>query len=828
MKIKLVAIGAEDIVDNNIKYILGLLWSIFRKLRDVQLGVSEESGASDEQQALLQWVRKMTEGYEGVEIKGFKDSWSDGLALCALCHRFDSNLIDYDSLKKENKEHNVKLAFEQAEKHIGIPSLLDVDEVVKGTPDERSAVFYISLFFHAFVANEEKLKILETQKKAVSSISELRSQLEIEQSANKELKSKFHLLEEESSKEKELRHKLEAQLSEEQKLRLKLEHDLEEKLQQLKLQELSQKANQLSLEEELQKLSLMLETEEREGKEASLKLKAELEAAAKAREELEAYKKKLEANGSNLLSQLQESEEIKKRLLSELEDLKKKIKQEMERRKKKTKAAVELEKENEALKRQAIVQGKARSGLEVLKRNLEEHIEDLFKWRELHSEGEDQKEEFNLDKVLAELAQKTFEEQLDNLNAKLQSENRNLQRIIRLKDAQHELRETVDKQGWLEMKGAAKQKEWKKQWFVLRGSQLTYYKSEDADRSAGSVPLAEAELQSVKAEDERQFLIGLKVQDRNIVLSATSKKERDAWRAVINGQLTHLKYLSALEKSPSKRPDTRLVNLFKSPKVTSVYLDGHDLKAEEMQALTSALTVHRDIDTISLVKAGLTDAEIKVLASNLKDVSFRVLKLGQNQITSAGVTSLLKALEKNEDLVEIHFNDNKIDDAGVEALVSLLNAKGSKLAVVNLSGNEIGDKGAAVFAESIGKSSATISNIQLAENNIGDAGADALAQLIKKKQTVVHVNLSGNNIGDAGAAALASSLSVSESISELDLSDNEIGNKGAVSLRSTIKASHVNTVNLSKNKRITGGDELSGLLGDGFVFPALSFSRQNN
>jgi len=217
MKIKLVAIGAEDIVDNNIKYILGLLWSIFRKLRDVQLGVSEESGASDEQQALLQWVRKMTEGYEGVEIKGFKDSWSDGLALCALCHRFDSNLIDYDSLKKENKEHNVKLAFEQAEKHIGIPSLLDVDEVVKGTPDERSAVFYISLFFHAFVANEEKLKILETQKKAVSSISELRSQLEIEQSANKELKSKFHLLEEESSKEKELRHKLEAQLSEEQK-----------------------------------------------------------------------------------------------------------------------------------------------------------------------------------------------------------------------------------------------------------------------------------------------------------------------------------------------------------------------------------------------------------------------------------------------------------------------------------------------------------------------------------------------------------------------------------------------------------------------------------
>jgi len=103
MKVKLVAIGAEDIVDNNIKYVLGLLWSVFRKLRDVQLGVSEESN-SDETQALLQWVRKMTEGYEGVEIKGFKDSWSDGLALCALCHRFDNTLIDYDGLKKKIKK----------------------------------------------------------------------------------------------------------------------------------------------------------------------------------------------------------------------------------------------------------------------------------------------------------------------------------------------------------------------------------------------------------------------------------------------------------------------------------------------------------------------------------------------------------------------------------------------------------------------------------------------------------------------------------------------------------------------------------------------------
>jgi len=635
MKVKLVAIGAEDIVDNNIKYVLGLLWSVFRKLRDVQLGVSEESGSNDEQAALLQWVKKMTEGYDGVEIKGFKDSWTDGLALCALCHRFDSNLLDYNALKKdkENAEHNVKLAFDTAEKHLGIPSLLDVQEVMAGNPDERSAVFYISLFFHAFASNEEKMK-------AVSNISALNSKLLTEQNAAKELKSKFQTLEEENQR-------LLKKLQEEEELRKKLQNELDEKANALRLQELTQRANQTSLEEKIQELQYLLASEQNEGAEAEKRYKADLEAALKAREELEQFRKKLEASGSNLLSQLQEAEESRKRLQSELEDLKKKIKQEMERRKRKSKVAVELEKELQALKRQAIVQGKARSGLEVLKRNLEEHLEDLFKWRELHQlEGEGDKEEFNLDKVLAELAQKSFEEQLDNLNAKLQAENRNLQRIIRLKDAQHELNETVDKQGWLEMKGAAKQKEWKKQWFVLRGAQLTYYKTEDADRSAGSVPLAEAEIQSVKPDDDRQHLIGLKVQDKTIILSATSKKERDAWRAVLNGQLTHLKYISALEKSPSKRPDLRLVNLFKSPKVTSVYLDGHELRTEEIKGLTETLAVHREVDTISLVKASLTDNEIKVLASNLKDISYRVLKLGQNQITSAGVSVLAKALEK--------------------------------------------------------------------------------------------------------------------------------------------------------------------------------------
>ena len=51
-------------------------------------------------------------------------------------------------------------AFDLAEKHLGIPKLLEPSEVSEGNVDERSLVLYISLYFHAFVAKEQQKGIL--------------------------------------------------------------------------------------------------------------------------------------------------------------------------------------------------------------------------------------------------------------------------------------------------------------------------------------------------------------------------------------------------------------------------------------------------------------------------------------------------------------------------------------------------------------------------------------------------------------------------------------------------------------------------------------------
>jgi len=99
--------------------------------------------------ALQIWCQRVTASYPEVKIVDMSSSWRDGLAFAAIIHHFRPNIIDFHSLKSENILENNRLAFEVAEEQLGIPSLLDPQDMVDSeVPDKFSVITYVSQFYH--------------------------------------------------------------------------------------------------------------------------------------------------------------------------------------------------------------------------------------------------------------------------------------------------------------------------------------------------------------------------------------------------------------------------------------------------------------------------------------------------------------------------------------------------------------------------------------------------------------------------------------------------------------------------------------------------------
>ncbi|XP_074658485.1 filamin-A-like isoform X4 [Tubulanus polymorphus] len=136
--VRLVNIGPEDILEGNLKLIMGLIWLLI--LRYQIIGKSK----IPPKKLMLSWLRAVIPENQ---ISNFTNNWNDGRALHALINYCQPGLCpDWKTLNKENKVENCKAAMLTAEKDLDIPLIVTPEDMSNPNLDELSGMTYLSYY----------------------------------------------------------------------------------------------------------------------------------------------------------------------------------------------------------------------------------------------------------------------------------------------------------------------------------------------------------------------------------------------------------------------------------------------------------------------------------------------------------------------------------------------------------------------------------------------------------------------------------------------------------------------------------------------------------
>uniref|UniRef100_A0A671FP75 Spectrin repeat containing nuclear envelope protein 1 n=1 Tax=Rhinolophus ferrumequinum TaxID=59479 RepID=A0A671FP75_RHIFE len=179
--IKLVNINSTDIADGRPSIVLGLMWTIILYFQieeltsnlpqlqplsssasSVDSTVSSETASppskrkvatkiqGNAKKTLLKWVQYTAAKQTGIEVKDFGRSWRSGVAFHSVIHAIRPELVDLERVKGRSNRENLEEAFTIAETELGIPRLLDPEDVDVDKPDEKSIMTYVAQFLKQY------------------------------------------------------------------------------------------------------------------------------------------------------------------------------------------------------------------------------------------------------------------------------------------------------------------------------------------------------------------------------------------------------------------------------------------------------------------------------------------------------------------------------------------------------------------------------------------------------------------------------------------------------------------------------------------------------
>lgn len=189
-------------------------------------------------------------------------------------------------------------------------------------------------------------------------------------------------------------------------------------------------------------------------------------------------------------------------------------------------------------------------------------------------------------------------------------------------------------------------------------------------------------------------------------------------------------------------------------------------------------------------QGNFTEQGLTHLANSFRESSLKTLRVVHNKIEDQGLLALAKGLQGSE-LEELHLHNNGTTGKGVQFFAAMLQS--SALQVVNLDENQLGDEGARALG--VGLQGSAVAKLRLCRNRITAWGAQYLAGSLMHSQ-VTSLNLRSNEIKDAGAKHLACALPKCP-LTTLLVQENDIGTPGLLALAKVLKSSSLTTFGFS-------------------------------
>ncbi|KAK2906718.1 hypothetical protein Q8A67_005703 [Cirrhinus molitorella] len=287
-----------------------------------------------------------------------------------------------------------------------------------------------------------------------------------------------------------------------------------------------------------------------------------------------------------------------------------------------------------------------------------------------------------------------------------------------------------------------------------------------------------------------RFLLGLSLQSNRLLLRGllTQKDSNDQSKKEI---VQYIKQKFEANLSPERSinlfyclnelNDQTLVKEIQN-QLNEGSLSSGDLSPAQWSALAFVLlTSDEELEEFELQKFKKSDECFFRLSEVVKN-SKRAL-LNDCNLTDKSCSTLAKALESDNSLIELNMSKNNLQDSGIKKLCTGLRNIKCKLEIIKLSQCMLTEESCSVLASVLSSDSSSLKDLDLSNNNLWDSGVKLLSDGLKGNSKLKKLILANCGITEEGYKALASALRPNPShLIELDLTGNDPGQSGVKEL----------------------------------------------